>query len=424
MQARGVGPERLEQLARRASQEGRESDAVHLWSQLLEQSPGHSAALSGLGMAALRRGDRAPARALLEQAARAAPDDVMSWIHLAMACKANGDADAEAQAVERALVCDPMDLIALIMKSQILEREGRTNEAARVHAAVSAVSPPVERLSPDLRKAVLHSRDMIAARNQSLGDFLGRTISTPADQRPARFNESLDILLGKGKRYTHEPVLFYYPGLAPIYFFERSQFPWLAAFEAASEEIRDEFLRVHAEDRGFEPYINYPPGVPLNQWSELNHSQRWNAFHLLKSGERVEENAARCPKTMSLLAQAPQPQSPRRSPNAMFSLLAPGTKIPPHTGVVNTRLVVHVPLIVPEGCGFRVGNDVRSWRVGEGFVFDDTIEHEAWNDSDQLRVVLIFDVWRPDLSETERALIVELMSALDLHDSDGSAWEL
>jgi aspartyl/asparaginyl beta-hydroxylase (cupin superfamily) len=95
----------------------------------------------------------------------------------------------------------------------------------------------------------------------------------------------------------------------------------------------------------------------------------------------------------------------------MFSLLAPNTRIPPHVGVTNTRLVCHLPLIVPEGCWFRVGAETRFWKRGEALVFDDTIEHEAMNPSDELRVVFIFDVWHPDLSEVERAAVSALLSS-------------
>ena len=90
------------------------------------------------------------------------------------------------------------------------------------------------------------------------------------------------------------------------------------------------------------------------------------------------------------------------APTAMFSLLRPGARITPHNGMFNTRLICHLPLIVPPGCGFRVGNEIREWEVGKLIVFDDSIEHEAWNDSDRDRVVLIFDVWRPELSAQER----------------------
>jgi aspartyl/asparaginyl beta-hydroxylase (cupin superfamily) len=104
---------------------------------------------------------------------------------------------------------------------------------------------------------------------------------------------------------------------------------------------------------------------------------------------------------------------PLRSPSALFSVLQPHTRIPPHTGVANFRLVVHLPLIVPPGCGFRVGSETREWRIGEAWVFDDTIEHEAWNDSDQTRIIFICDVWSPRLSVEERVAIGAIIQATD-----------
>jgi aspartyl/asparaginyl beta-hydroxylase (cupin superfamily) len=104
----------------------------------------------------------------------------------------------------------------------------------------------------------------------------------------------------------------------------------------------------------------------------------------------------------------------------MFSLLKPRTRIPPHTGVTNVRLVTHVPLIIPADCGFRVGNDTRQWVPGTAWVFDDTIEHEAWNLSDQLRVVLIFDVWHPHLTSPERAMVTALMAGINAFQGEAA----
>jgi aspartate beta-hydroxylase len=116
---------------------------------------------------------------------------------------------------------------------------------------------------------------------------------------------------------------------------------------------------------------------------------------------------------MAAIGALPQPTVPGRSPAAMFSVLSPRTRIPPHTGVANTRLVLHLPLIVPEGCGFRVGAETRSWKVGEAWVFDDTIEHEAWNGSDAQRIILICDIWNPHLSREEQTLIISTIAAMD-----------
>src|SRR6202042_2765893 len=130
---------------------------------------------------------------------------------------------------------------------------------------------------------------------------------------------------------------------------------------------------------------------PLRQWKELNHSRRWSAYFLWNQGRKQEAHVARCPRTTALLAQVPQLDVPGRGPSAFFSILDAHTRIPAHTGVTNTRVTVHLPLVVPPACGFRVGGEVREWKVGTAWVFDDTIEHEAWNDSGEPRMILIFD---------------------------------
>jgi aspartyl/asparaginyl beta-hydroxylase (cupin superfamily) len=156
--------------------------------------------------------------------------------------------------------------------------------------------------------------------------------------------------------------------------------------------------------------VQYDDHLPMDQWRPLNRNLDWTAIHLVRNGVTVEPNARHCPKTMELLASLPQPRIPASAPNAMFSLLAPNTQIPPHVGVSNARLVCHLPLVVPDGCWFRVGAETRPWNVGEAFVFDDTIEHEAMNPTDELRVVFIFDVWHPDLSPVERDAVAALIA--------------
>jgi aspartyl/asparaginyl beta-hydroxylase (cupin superfamily) len=197
-----------------------------------------------------------------------------------------------------------------------------------------------------------------------------------------------------------------FPRLPALEFYDRSAFGWLDAFEAATADMRGELMQILTSDAGgVVPYVEYPDGVPLNQWKDLNHSRRWGAYYLLKGGTRFEEHLARCPKTAALLAQAPLADVPGQAPTAFFSILEPHTQIPAHTGVTNTRLVVHVPLVVPPGCRFRVGSETREWKAGQAWVFDDTIEHEAWNDSDEPRAILIIDVWNPFLTALERELV-------------------
>src|SRR5579862_1517663 len=173
----------------------------------------------------------------------------------------------------------------------------------------------------------------------------------------------------------------------------------------ALADIRSELLAVLAEgDAALDPYVAFPGGMPMEQWRELNNSRRWGVYSLWREGQAYPEHIARCPKTVKALADVPRWDVPGNGPTALFSILDARTRIPAHTGPVNTRLVVHLPLIVPPGCGFRVGGQMREWVPGKAFVFDDSINHEAWNDSDLPRAVLIFDIWSPYLSEAEREL--------------------
>ncbi|HEX5377016.1 MAG TPA: aspartyl/asparaginyl beta-hydroxylase domain-containing protein, partial [Phenylobacterium sp.] len=141
------------------------------------------------------------------------------------------------------------------------------------------------------------------------------------------------------------------------------------------------------------------------------HSRRWSSLFLWKDGVRQDGACERCPGTAALLDRLPLARQPGFAPTAMFSALDAHTHIPPHTGSTNTRLLVHLPLILPGPARFRVGNETRTWVMGEAWAFDDTIEHEAWNDADALRVILIIDIWNPCLSEAERDRITAMMTA-------------
>ena len=202
------------------------------------------------------------------------------------------------------------------------------------------------------------------------------------------------------------------PRLPAIPFFDRSHFPWFEQLEAQTETIREELSVLLAEGLpGFAPYIDYDPGTPENQFKDLNRSDRWSSLWLWRDGKRQEAAIERCPRTAAVLEQLPLADQPGFAPTAVFSALAPRTRIPPHTGSTNARLLVHLPLILPGPAGFRVGNDTREWTIGEAWAFDDTIEHEAWNDSDETRVIMIFDIWNPLLSAAERELICVLLTA-------------
>jgi aspartyl/asparaginyl beta-hydroxylase (cupin superfamily) len=220
-----------------------------------------------------------------------------------------------------------------------------------------------------------------------------------------RFERALDLMLGKQKIHHPAPTLMLFPWLRSYEFFDRERCPWLEELEAATEDVQREFAAVIHEEAEMVPYIKYAPGEPLGQWGELNHSRRWKAYFFWEVGRFFPEHAARCPRTVEALRRCPQVDIPNFGPTAFYSILDANTQIPVHTGAANTRLTCHLPLVVPPGCGFRVGGETREWKVGEAWVFDDTIEHEAWNRSNEMRAILLFDVWNPELTDLERDLV-------------------
>ena len=363
-------------------------------------------------------GDFATAQATLLKVLALDNRSIPGWLNLAAARRQLDDIEGAFAALREALRLEPRNFHALLMNGALLDRRGNVKAAASAYGAALANKPPDQYLDPPTLQAVQRAHEVHSQYTRELSDFIRTRVGDGQGRRsPAarkRIDAFIDTTLRTRKRYQQEPLEYYFPGLAPIEFYERDEFPWLPQFEAATPEIQKELAAIVREDQaGFEPYIHYDDHLPLDQWRELNHSPRWSAFHFYERGERIEERCRRAPATMEAVSKLPQAQVPLRSPSALFSVLQPGTRIPPHTGIANFRLVVHLPLIVPPGCGFRVGGETREWRTGEGWVFDDTIEHEAWNDSDETRIILICDIWNPRLTEDEREAIGQIIAATD-----------
>jgi aspartyl/asparaginyl beta-hydroxylase (cupin superfamily) len=372
-----------------------------------------SSAAEAQADAAAREGRLGDARRLLEDAVRDTPARIDAWLKLAAMCRGTGDLDAAMNAVSRGLAVDPLDLSALLMRAMLLEKAGREREAGEAYGQALAQRPPGEAPS-GLAEMIAHAEARYARFKETtlagLRNGLSDTSGWSNGER-ARIDRFCRNVARDTEVFQQQPSHFHFPAMPTVEFHDRDRFPWLQQLEAATAAILREFEDLIASEAAdLVPYIQYPDDVPLRQWEALNRSRDWTAVHLLQNGNAVEKNARHCPRTMELLGTLPQPDVPGASPNAMFSLLAPHTRIPPHTGVANTRLVCHLPLIVPDGCGFRVGAETREWEVGSAFVFDDTIEHEAWNDSAELRVVFIFDVWAWALSEAERKAVASVIA--------------
>ena len=369
-------------------------------------------------MQAMAAGNMKAAQAMLVDAIALDRSDVRLWLNLAVVRRQLQDFEGAFQALREALALDNRNFPALLMQAAMLDRLGRGLEAANAYGIALVQAPPDSELDPPTRQAVARAREVHAKHVSELGDFIRERVADARDRLGAaqkrRLETFIDTTLRTRRRYRQEPMEYWYPGLPDIEFYEREEFPWLPEFEAATGDIGRELGRILVEDAaGFSPYIQYDDHLPLDQWRELNKSPRWSAFHFYEKGRAIEDRCARAPATIAAVRRLPQAMVDLRSPTAMFSVLKPKTRIPPHTGIANFRLVVHLPLVLPAGCGFRVGGETRQWRVGEAWVFDDTIEHEAWNDSDEIRIILICDIWSPRLAPEEREAIRSVIAATD-----------
>jgi hypothetical protein len=371
------------------------------------------------GTKALMRGDGAAAVAAFAAATRTDPDSAILWYNLANAHAISGDPAAQLAALDEALARDPFMPHALLAKGRLLEAEGQAREALETYQRLIAAVPPDAQHGPGFNAGLAHARRVVKEANDTLlariDAALGPQLASADPDEASRFRLAVDVALGRRRVYQPQPLVLHYPWLPPIQYFPRAHFPWLAELEAATPIIRAELegLLADGNNAGFAPYVAYPKGMPVNQWGALNHNDAWGARFFTQHGRPDAETRARCPQTAALLDRLPLFDLEGRGPVSFFSLLKPHTHIPPHTGATNIRTIIHLPLIVPEGCWFRVGNETRPWVEGQAFAFDDTIEHEAMNPTDRLRAVLIIDTWNPHLSETERGLLRTYMAALE-----------
>jgi len=399
--------------------------APKLVEMALARAPQQPLVLNAAGGYMYRSGNASRARELFEKALAADGNSKVLWLNLANACRALGDKKSEAQALEKALAIDPRYVLALLRKGEMMESVGESKQAFFFYEAaldsLASGAPAPQRAA----SALTHARDVVLDNRKELEKFLEQQVAAVRSQHAAadqrRFEACRDIYLRKRRVYRSQPKQLLFPYLPELEFFRREDFPWLDALEAATEDIAGEALAALAGDRaGFKPYVDSPPGTPLDEWASLNLSLRWSVYSLWHDGEQIPGHVRKCPKTAAVLAQLPLCDIPHYAPGAFFSVLTPHTRLPPHTGTTNTRSIVHLPLVIPKNCGFRVGADVRTWKKGSAWVFDDSIEHEAWNDSDETRIILIFDIWNPLLSVAERDLVRALTLGIGRYYGSGA----
>jgi aspartate beta-hydroxylase len=408
--------------AQRLLREGRVLDAERACEAVLERSPDDVEALNVVAIAAVRDGKPYRAVALLERATRIDPSNPVSFHYLGRAHETLENLPAALAALAAALQLKPNFYLARLHYASLLERTGDTercvyqfaralNDAQAEGRWLNPQSTP-----PGLQSQVVHAVSTVRSRRRALlfaiADRLsakyGRESMTRVEKCLRVFLQELPLELPDPRQ---APTFLYFPDLPTTAYFDRSLFPWIPEFESQTAAIRDELRALLPSERGRERVFTGDQ-VEQQNLRGSDGAPTWNGYYFYRHGVRREDNCSSCPVTTAALDRLPLSRVREHGPEVLFSVFTAGTHLLPHRGVTNTRLVGHLPLIVPEECALNVGNELHAWQEGRVVVFDDTFEHEAWNRSSETRVVLIFDLWNPYLTPEEQAAVCDIVETI------------
>ncbi|MEP6484683.1 MAG: aspartyl/asparaginyl beta-hydroxylase domain-containing protein [Rudaea sp.] len=334
---------------------------------------------------------------------------------------------------EGALQIDPDRFVARLRYAHALEIGERSHDAlVQYFRAVNDAQAKGRWLSPEttapgLRDAVLYAMNYIDVGRRALFDAaLAPFRASSNSEELQRVERCLDIYLRERPPGYPDPrqkaKFLYFADLPTSAYFARELFPWYGTLEDNTAVIKNELVALLGEQGNFEPFLDIPTPELVPQYLG-GEKPNWDALFFYRHGRRYDENCARCPETTRIIESLPLVRIAEHAPEICFSILTPGTHILPHHGSTNTRLVTHLPLLVPPDCALTVGGERHVWEEGRCITFDDTFEHEAWNRSNQTRAVLIVDVWNPHLTELEKRATTALIEAIRQFNRQSSVFK-
>jgi aspartate beta-hydroxylase len=332
------------------------------------------------------------ARATLERVVALHPQQHVAWLMLADTRDACGDSlgalKARYQGITRAQesgrwlderTTDPEVLQAVLRNMQSLQKGQYT-----------LLMQTLDGLTQEL------GRQDLSRVARAVSGYLGEWDATPPDPR-------------------QRPKFFYFPDLPPGPYHDPMLHPWAGAWRDSWQDVRDEAASLLAEDKDFESFLGLRPGQSAPEYvGGTNPNASWDAYFFYRRGERFDDHHARCPKTSAALDAIDLCRVAHQAPEVCFSVIRPQSTIMPHHGVTNTRLVMHLPLIIPGDCALNiVDGEPHHWREGELMMFDDTYQHGAWNHTDQARLIVLMDCWNPHLTPAERVAVTRIIELID-----------
>jgi hypothetical protein len=362
----------------------------------------------------MARGDVRQAASLLEAAAQRGRD-ASTLLRLATVRRSLGDFPGAVGAAAAAVELSPRNSLMALLLGSLRELMGAIHGAERAYRVARDHAPVDLSFQPAMMKQFDHAKLLVEAaenwRNRLL-EWQPANSAIPLDEAEDRRIRGFraNILENHDSGPLVAPA-FVIPGIKSKKYFDVSEFADVAAIERETDAVREEFLALAESNR--DQWTSRLAGLHAPE-NGARRAGAWSMIPLIRNGRVVEEFASSCPRTMQLARALDLPDIPLISPSLYFSVLEPGSRIEPHIGITNARIIAHFPLIVPDNCGFRVDGEMRQWEPGKAIIFDDMTSHEAWNDSDRIRVVLIADLWRPELTAAERAAVTDLMTCDDV----------
>jgi aspartate beta-hydroxylase len=287
---------RLASQAGQAANMGQWAQAERLWNEVRSLDPNHPQALYSLSMHAWQRGDLNAAIDLILLAQRADPKDPLLAMAASILYRDSGDLENELNAINSCLSIDAYYLPALLAKASYLERIQKPKLAAITYRDALRIAPSERHWPPELRDQLLRAQQMSLFYGEALEAFLlsalgNQTVFQSPSSNTSVWHEAASIMSGRTRPYEADCNQLRIPRLPAIPFFAREQFSWVRDLEAQTSAIRSELEAALAtQEQDFTPYIRYNPGEPINQWHELNHSNRWNSYQLWNSGVPVDQH--------------------------------------------------------------------------------------------------------------------------------------
>lgn len=404
--------------AQQLLQQGRVTEAEHAFELILQKEPNNVPALNFMALAALRKDDIPSALEQIESALKADSANPLTLHNRGRILEAAQRYDEAAASQRKALQSAPNLHIARLHLGRALELSHKTDEAI---VAYSRALQDAQQNGRWLNQATTPPAFQALIQHAVLQVRLGRRAAVEALLRPLtdefgrdslrRVQAGIRIYFNEDTQQTADPrqspTFFHMPGVPASPYVSLELFPWIERLEASTTKIRGELYGLLEQSKGRERVFTSEE-LEAAHLRGMHQPPSWNGYYFYRHGEPRLENHARCPETVAALHATSLCRIRGHGPEVLFSVFTPGTHLLPHRGVTNARLVAHLPLLVPEDCALVVGGEEHRWHEGKVVVFDDTYEHEAWNRSDKIRIVLIFDVWSPFLSEAERAALTAL----------------